>query len=45
MELKSLELDSLKAQIRTDIEGLAKYKPNGYKSKIELLNSLLGGNK
>lgn len=45
MEFKSLELDSLKAQIRTDIDGLAKYKPSGYKSKIELLKSYLGGSK
>ena len=43
--LKAQELDSIKAHIREEIEGLGKYKPNGYKSKIELLNSLLGGNK
>lgn len=43
--LKAQELDSIKAHIRDEIDGLAKYKPNGYKSKIELLNSLLGGNK
>lgn len=43
--LKAQELDSIKAHIHEEIEGLGKYKPNGYKSKIELLNSLLGGNK
>ena len=43
--LKAQELDSIKAHIREEIDGLGKYKPNGYKSKIELLNSLLGGNK
>ena len=39
--LKAQELDSIKAHIYEEIEGLGKYKPNGYKSKIELLNSLL----
>lgn len=43
--LKAQELDSIKAHIREEIEGLRKYKPNGYKSKIELLNSLLRDNK
>ena len=43
--LKAQELDSIKAHIREEIEGLGKYKPNGYKSKIELLNSLLRDNK
>lgn len=43
--LKAQELDSIKAHIREEIEGLGKYKPNGYKSKIELLNRLLGDNK
>ena len=43
--LKAQELDSIKAHIREEIDGLGKYKPNGYKSKIELLNSVLGGNK
>ena len=43
--IKAQELDSIKAHIREEIDGLVKYKPNGYKSKIELLNSLLGGNK
>ena len=43
--LKAQELDSIKAHIREEIDGLAKYKPNGYKSKIELLNSILGDNK
>lgn len=42
--LKSQELGSIKAHIREEIEGLGKYKPNGYKSKIELLNSLLRDN-
>ena len=42
--LKSQELDSIKAHIREEIDGLVKYKPNGYKSKIELLNSLLRDN-
>ena len=42
--LKSQELDSIKSHIREEIEGLGKYKPNGYKSKIELLNSLLRDN-
>ena len=42
--LKSQELDSIKAHIREEIEGLGKYKPNGYKSKIELLNCLLRDN-
>ena len=43
--LKAQELDSIKAHIREEIEGLGKYKPNGYKSKIELLNSLLRDDK
>ena len=43
--LKAQELDSIKARIREEITGLGKYKPNGYKSKIELLNSFLGDNK
>ena len=43
--LKSQELDSIKAHIREEIDGLVKYKPNGYKSKIELLNGLLIDNK
>ena len=43
--LKAQELDSIKARIREEIDGLGKYKPNGYKSKIELLNSLLRDNK
>lgn len=43
--LKAQELDSIKANIYKEIEGLGKYKPNGYKSKIELLNRLLGDNK
>ena len=43
--IKAQELDSIKAHIREEIDGLGKYKPNGYKSKIELLNSFLGGNK
>lgn len=43
--LKAQELDSIKAHIREEIEGLGKYKPSGYKSKIELLNEVLGGNK
>lgn len=43
--LKAQELDSIKANIREEIEGLEKYKPNGYKSKIELLNSLLRDDK
>ena len=42
--LKAQELDSIKAHIYEEIEGLGKYKPNGYKSKIELLNSLLRDN-
>ena len=42
--LKAQELDSIKARIREEIDGLGKYKPNGYKSKIELLNSLLRDN-
>ena len=43
--LKAQELDSIKANIHEEIDGLVKYKPNGYKSKIELLNSLLRDNK
>ena len=43
--LKAQELDSIKAHIREEIDGLVKYKPNGYKSKIELLNGLLIDNK
>ena len=43
--LKAQELDFIKAHIREEIEGLGKYKPNGYKSKIELLNSLLRDDK
>ena len=42
--LKAQELDSIKARIHEEIDGLGKYKPNGYKSKIELLNSLLRDN-
>ena len=42
--LKAQELDSIKASIREEIDGPVKYKPNGYKSKIELLNSLLRDN-
>lgn len=46
MQLKSLELDKIKKQIKDEIDGLTKYKPSNYKSKIELLESLLnGGNK
>ena len=41
INLKAQELDSIKAHIRKEIIGLGKYKPNGYKSKIELLNNLL----
>lgn len=43
--LKAQELDSIKANIHEEIDGLVKYKPNGYKSKIELLNGLLRDNK
>ena len=39
------DLDPIKAHIREEIERLVKYKPSGYKSKIELLNSLLRDNK
>lgn len=39
------DLDSIKAHIREEIEMLVKYKLSGYKSKIELLNSLLRDNK
>lgn len=43
--LKAQELDSIKANIHEEIDGLVKYKPNGYKSKIELLNGLLRDSK
>jgi hypothetical protein len=43
--LKAAERDSIKARIRENVDGLSKYKPSGYKSKIELLNEVLGGNK
>ncbi len=39
------DLAPIKAHIREEIERLVKYKPSGYKSKIELLNSLLRDNK
>lgn len=40
--IKSQELDSIKARIKENLAGLNKYKPSGYKSKIEMLNEILG---
>ena len=40
--IKSQKLDSIKARIQENIVGLNKYKPSGYKAKIEMLNEILG---
>ena len=41
LQLKANKCDSIKQKINYKIVGLTEFKPNGYKSQIKLLESLL----